>query len=244
MAESQGSRFDGWYEQMADDDLRHALVAECLGLPPRLKVTGLLSADGLAEVITTLSLQEGETLVDLGCGRGGYGREIARSSGSDLIGVDSSTVALSQAETDRQRDEPAGNVRFLLASFESTGLPDDVADAVVCIDSYQFASSPEALFAEAHRICRPGGRLVLTGAMRRSEQGHDQSPVERALINSGWTDVRVEARPDWLRTERDLWTSVLNDPRSTPALDALKAEAAELLPAIAGIQRFLASAAR
>lgn len=246
MSASRGNRFDGWYEQMAGDELRHALVAECLGLSPHLKVTGLLGAAGLAEVIEALALPEGGTLVDLGCGRGGYGREIARSCGSDLIGIDSSAVAISQAELDRQLDRSSGDVRFQLASFESTGLPEHVADAVVCIDSYQFASSPEALFSEAFRISRPGGRLVVTGAMRRAllEQADEPSPVEQALIDSGWTNVRVQARPEWLATERDLWTRVINEPSSTPALDVLRAEAAELLPVLPHIQRFLASAVR
>lgn len=231
---------------MNGDELRNEVVASCLGLPPRLKVTGLLPADGLAEVIRTLNLTTGRTLVDLACGRGGYGREIAGSCGCDLIGVDSSSVAISQAAMDLQLDRPSGNVSFLLAGFESTGLPDNTADAVVCIDSYQFASSLEALFDEAFRITRPGGQIVITGAMRRSllDGDADASPVELALISSGWTEVQVRARPEWLATELALWTTVINDPRSTPAFDALKAEAAELLPAGPHLQRFMASAIR
>lgn len=239
------NRFDGWYEQMGDDEVRHRLVAEPLGLPPSMRVTGLLSADGLSEVVERLDLRPGQVLVDLACGRGGYGREIVRARRGELIGVDASAVAIAQAREDLRREGATEAARFEVASFEATGLPDGAADAVVCIDSYQFASSLESLFGEAHRITRPGGRLVLTGAMRRVLP--DESAVtliEQALTRSGWTAVEVSARPEWLRVEEQLWRAVADETVSTPAVDALKAEGAELLLAMPHIQRFIASGHR
>ncbi|GAB3929133.1 hypothetical protein GCM10011575_26100 [Microlunatus endophyticus] len=245
MADPCRNRFDGWYEEMADDELRHRLVAESLGLPASMRVTGLLSAAGLAEVIDTLQLSRGQRLVDLACGRGGYSREIARVGDSELIGIDASAVAIGQARADLRQDDVTGPIRFQVADFEATGLPEGIADAVVCIDSYQFASSVGALFSEARRITRPGGRLVLTGAMRRTWlEDTATSPIEEALIDAGWTGVRISARPDWLAAEERLWRAVLAEPTSTPALEAMKSEGAELLRAMPHIQRFIASAVR
>lgn len=245
MAGQGRNRFDSWYEQMGDDEVRHQLVAGCLDLPSSLRVTGLLSGSGLSEVIDHLDLEPGQVLVDLACGRGGYSREIARVGGVQLIGVDASTVAIGQAREDFRRDGASCGARFEVASFESTGLLDEVADAVVCIDSYQFASSLETLFAEALRITRPGGRLVLTGAMRRVLFDESEAtPVERAMTNAGWRDVQVGARPEWLIVEEQLWRTVANVSESTPALDALKAEGAEVLQAMPHIQRFIAFGVR
>jgi ubiquinone/menaquinone biosynthesis C-methylase UbiE len=242
MPEQTANRFDRWYAQMADDEVRHRLVSDCLGLPPSWRVTGLLSADGLAEVTAALALEPGQLLIDLGCGRGGYGREIARVAGVDLIGVDSSIVAITQARQDAGQDGVDGPAHFRVADFESTGLPDRVADAVVCIDSYQFASSLRALAEEMWRISRPGARVVLTGAMPRALLGESASPLEQALINAGWTEVRVRARPDWLATEARLWQAVAGEARSTPAVDVLRKEATEMLAAAPHIQRFIACA--
>lgn len=239
------NRFDGWYEQMADDEVRHRLVAECLGLPWSMRVTGLLSWAGLSEVIGRLDLEPGQVLVDLACGRGGYGRRIAGARGAELIGIDASGVAIAQARADLDRDGTSVPARFEVAGFEATGLPDEMADAVVCIDSYQFSSSQETLFAEAARITRPGGRLVVTGAMRRALfDGSQPTPVERAMAKTGWGDVQVSARPEWLVVEERFWRTVVQAPESTPALDALKAEGAELLQAMTHIQRFIAYGVR
>jgi ubiquinone/menaquinone biosynthesis C-methylase UbiE len=245
MADPGGNRFDRWYEQMAADEVRHHLVANALELPVSMRVTGLLPAAGLAEVIDDLGLCPGSLLVDLACGRGGYSREIARVCDCELIGIDASSVAISQAREDLLRDDGTGSVRFQVADFESTGLPEKIADAVVCIDSYQFASSTTALCAEALRITRPGGRLVLTGAMRRTVlEGDSATPVEKALTDAGWTDVHLSARPEWLAAEERLWRAALAEPTATPAVEAMKAEGAELLRAMPHIQRFIASAVR
>ena len=246
MADERVNRFDDWYEQMADDEARHQLVAECLGLPSSMRVTGLLSAVGLAEVIDRLDLSFGQVLVDLACGRGGYGREVARVRGVELIGIDASAVAIDQAREDLRLDGANEVAHFEAASFDSTGLPDEVADAVMCIDSYQFASSLDALFCEMWRIIRPGGRLVLTGAMRRLmlDDEHAATPVEESLTRIGWSDVRVSARPDWLIAEERLWRAALADSTSTPAMHALRAEGAELLQAMPQIQRFIATGIR
>lgn len=239
------NRFDGWYEQMRDDEVRHRLVAECLGLPSPMRVTGLLSRPGLSEVIDRLDLEPGQVLVDLACGRGGYGRAIAGARGAELIGIDASAVAIDQARADLDRDGTSVPARFEVADFEATGLPDETADAVVCVDSYQFASSPETLFAEAARITRLGGRLVVTGAMRRALfDDSEATPVERAMTNAGWGEVQVSARPEWLIVEERLWRTVAQASESTPALDALKAEGAEVLQAMPHIQRFIASGVR
>lgn len=244
MTGQETNRFDGWYMQMAEDEVRDRLVADCLRLPRSMRVSGLLAGDGLAEVISLVGLGRGQVLVDLACGRGGYGREIARSCRCELIGIDASSVAISQARADLRTDTLA-TATFEVADFEATGLPDQVADAVVCIDSYQFASSQETLFGEAARITRPGGRLVLTGAMRRAAlQANSTSPVEQALTSVGWTDVRVHARPEWSEVEERLWKAAIAETTSTPAITALKAEAAEMLQAMPHIRRFVATAVR
>jgi cyclopropane fatty-acyl-phospholipid synthase-like methyltransferase len=62
-------------------------------LPPHLMSTSLLGWDGIAEVTAALRMPADGTLLDLACGRGGYGLEIAARAGARLTGIDFSAEA-------------------------------------------------------------------------------------------------------------------------------------------------------
>jgi hypothetical protein len=76
-AGSLAEYFDGWYADMTGSPVKDEIEQRHLGLPPHLLSTSLLNWDGIAEVTAALRLAPGGTLVDLPCGRGGYGLEIA-----------------------------------------------------------------------------------------------------------------------------------------------------------------------
>ena len=82
---------------MAGSPVKDEIEQRHLGLPPHLLSTSLLTWDGIAEVTAALRLSPGGTLLDLACGRGGYGLEIAARTGARLMGVDFSAEAVRQA---------------------------------------------------------------------------------------------------------------------------------------------------
>ena len=63
---------------LRDDRLarKDEIVQRNLGLPAQLLSTSLLTWDGVAEVAQALQLTAGDVLLDLACGRGGYGVEL------------------------------------------------------------------------------------------------------------------------------------------------------------------------
>src|SRR4051812_50117792 len=77
MSDLSATYFDGWYADMSASPAKDALVRRHLGLPPELLSTSLLGWDGIADVVAALRLAQGQTLLDLACGRGGFGPEIA-----------------------------------------------------------------------------------------------------------------------------------------------------------------------
>jgi ubiquinone/menaquinone biosynthesis C-methylase UbiE len=93
-------------------------------------------------------------LVDLACGRGGPGLWLCRATGADLVGVDWSPVGVDwspvavREATGRATDfVPSDRVRFLVGDLAASGLPDECADAVVCLDavfSLRIGSPPSA----------------------------------------------------------------------------------------------------
>ena len=69
--------FDQWYADMAASPARDAIMARTLGLPPELQFASALTWQGVADVTEELRLPRDGLLVDIACGRGGYGIEIA-----------------------------------------------------------------------------------------------------------------------------------------------------------------------
>jgi SAM-dependent methyltransferase len=146
----------------ASPGLRQVWQTASPDLPPEIQPYSFVSVALLGHVADALALSSGQTLVDLGCGRGGPGLWLAQSQGALLIGGDFSAVAVQQA-TDRAAPFGlADRARFVVGDLAATGLPDATADAVVSIDALHFAADPTAAAREALRLLRPGGRLVLT----------------------------------------------------------------------------------
>jgi cyclopropane fatty-acyl-phospholipid synthase-like methyltransferase len=113
-------------------------------LPAEVEPFSFVSAGLLGHVARALSLSPGETLVDLGCGRGGPGLWLARLAGASLVGVDFSAEAVDQASRRAGSFGLDGRAQFVVGDLAATGLADAVADAVVSVDALHFAADVPA----------------------------------------------------------------------------------------------------
>src|SRR5215468_12074051 len=112
--------FDGWYADMIASPVKDEIQQRHLGLPPHLLSTSMLGWEGIAEAVAALRLSPGDTLVDLACGRGGYGLEITARTGARLVGVDFSAEAVRQAGEHARR--LGATARFRVGNLAATGL--------------------------------------------------------------------------------------------------------------------------
>jgi SAM-dependent methyltransferase len=239
--------FDGWYADMAAAPVKDEIMRRHLGLPPHLLSTSGLTGEGLAEVTGELWLQPGDVLLDLACGRGGYGLEIAARTGTGLIGVDFSAEALRQARERASRlDQDA---RFEPGDLTATDLPASSAGAVLCIDAIQFAEPPADAYRELRRVLTPGGRAVLT-CWEPCDRSDGRVPARlrhvdlgAGLSAAGFTDVDVRERPRWRACERAMWEAAAAlDPRGDPALRSFRDEGVRSLETFALLRRVMATA--
>ncbi|MDP9435224.1 MAG: class I SAM-dependent methyltransferase [Actinomycetota bacterium] len=238
---------DGWYRDMAGSAVKDALWDRLLGLPPGLGSTSLLTGPALDDVAELLALRPGELLLDLACGRGGYGRELARRTGARVVGVDLSGVAVAEARRRALRE--GVHARYAVGTLTATGLADGAVDAVVCVDALQFAGDLGAALHECRRALRPGGRLVATSW--EAEPDDEQAPARlRGLRFAPALDAALRAgavveRPDWRERELAAWREVVAiDPGDDPALRSLHHEGVQTLRRRKPVRRVLLTARR
>jgi SAM-dependent methyltransferase len=172
------AQYDRIYPKVAGNELLRDLHRQVLGdeYPEGLDVTGACTRTTLNRARDGLSLTARGTLVDLGCGLGGPGRWLARETGARLIGLDVSQVAVDIATATADGYLEPGQYEYRRGSFAETGLPDEAADAVICIEALAMAPDRLEALKEFRRILRPGGRMFLTGGGVRPWE----SPIEQA----------------------------------------------------------------
>jgi SAM-dependent methyltransferase len=99
----------------------------------------------------------GRTIVDLGCGSG-FWLPVYAADAASVIGVEPDQVLLDGA---RRRTAGTPRVETIAGSAEHLSLPDDSADVVHARFAYFFPPGTDAGLAEALRVLRPGGRLIV-----------------------------------------------------------------------------------
>lgn len=242
--------FDEAFSAAASPGVRRVWQLAEPDLPDWIEPFSFVSVGLLGRAAQYLGLSPRQTLVDLGCGRGGPGLWLAQQADASLVGVDISPVGVGQAAQRAEMSGLAGRARFVVGDMARTGLPEARADAVVCIDAFHFAADPAAAAAEALRILRPGRRLVLTNWQSKVPDdarlpARLRNDWPRVLCGAGFRDIEIEARPEW----HDLWTRVyrvaldLGDPGGDVLLANLQDEARRRLPVAGLIRRVIITAA-
>lgn len=121
-----------------------------------------LWAGALASLLPPLEV------ADFGCGTGLLSVAIARWA-KRVWAIDQSAEALARART-RAEQADVRNITFLREDLERLSLPDGKRDLVVISQSLHYLEDPDAVLAEAHRILKPGGRVVVLELMPHEER--------------------------------------------------------------------------
>ena len=137
-------------------------------------------------------------VADLGCGTGLVLSAIAPHVGR-VVGVDASDEMLASART-RVRDR--SNVELRRGTLESLPLDDESVDAAVMMLVLHHLPTPILALAEAARVLKPAGRLLIVDMLPhereeyRQQMGHvwlgfAEDHIQRLLDQAGFSAARV-----------------------------------------------------
>ncbi|MBK8463477.1 MAG: arsenite methyltransferase [Nigerium sp.] len=148
------------------------------------------------------SLQPGETVLDLGSGAGVDVFLAAGPVGPEgrVIGVDMTPAMVSKA---RVNAETGGylNVDFRLGEIENLPVGDSTVDVIISNCVINLSPDKAAVFADAFRVLRPGGRLAISDIV-------------------AWTQI-----PDDLRADLSLHSACMAGATPIGELNTMMAEA-------------------
>jgi ubiquinone/menaquinone biosynthesis C-methylase UbiE len=166
-----------------------------------------------------LALSPGERGLEVGCGIGFLACEMAREVGAAgrVVALDNSPDVVAAARTRAEREGLAGRLEFVVGDAIRLDFPSAAFDFVVAVQVYLYVAEIERALAEAARVLKPGGRLlivdtdwdscvwltgdrerhrrVLEARLRELGQPHLPPALPALLRRAGLNRVSVEMHP-------------------------------------------------
>lgn len=133
-------------------------------------------------------LSPGWTVADLGVGTGHFSALVAPLV-SRVVGVDASGEMLDAAG---QRMEEFDNVELRRGELESLPVEEGTVNLAVMLFVLHYVVEPAAALAEARRILRPGGRLVVVDMREHDREGY------REEMGHLWSGFSPEQMKGWM----------------------------------------------
>ncbi len=145
-------------------------------------------------VLGALDPQPGERVLDIGCGPGLLAGELARAVGpeGEVAGIDLSENMLAMARELQSAVPESGQetapVSFSLADACELPFPESSFDAVLSTQVYEYVSDMPRALAEARRVLRNGGRLLILDTDWDSLVWHATDEQLKARILTAWDE--------------------------------------------------------
>jgi arsenite methyltransferase len=139
------------------------------------------------QVLKALALREGERVLDIGSGPGllTYDMAVSVSRNGRVCGIDMSEDMVTMSRK-RCADQPW--TEFQRADATKLPYPDDIFDAAVSTQVYEYVVDIPAALAELYRVVRPGGRAVVMDNDYGSLVIHTENESRMKRVLSAWDE--------------------------------------------------------
>jgi SAM-dependent methyltransferase len=160
------------------------------------------------------AMRPGETILDLGSGAGFDAFLSARAVGATghVIGVDMTPAMVSKARANAEQGDYA-NVEFRLGEIEHLPVADGIIDVIISNCVINLSPDKAAVFRDAYRVLKPGGRLAISDVVATAELPAEVagdlalysgcvagaslvSDLEAAMAAAGFVDIRIAPKDE------------------------------------------------
>lgn len=156
------------------------------------------SWQGLAEML--LTLLPPLVIADLGAGEGTVSQLLARRA-KRVIAVDNSEKMV-EFGSELARNHGVKNLEYRLGDLESLPIAKNEVDVALFSQSLHHAQHPATAMAEAHRVLKPNGRVIVLDLLKHNFEeartlyadlrlGFTQVELQRLLTEAGFTNVSI-----------------------------------------------------
>lgn len=149
---------------------------------------------------TLIKLMPPLVIADLGAGEGTLAQLLAQRA-QKVIAVDNSEKMVACGE-DLARQHGFANLEFRLGDIEEPPIEPGTVDLALLSQALHHAAAPQQALEAAHRILKPGGRVVVLDLLRHTFEkarqlyadvwlGFAEVELEEMLVGAGFTEVET-----------------------------------------------------
>lgn len=140
------------------------------------------SSGRVLDLIQRMGVGAGSNIIELGCGIGGPGRDIAEATDANVIGL---SVSINQLKNLRRisRETDSSYMNAVMGDMQHLPIHSNSLDHAYSINAIYHVDDPRAVIEESYRVLRSGGRFGVDDWFTTELT----APEEHAKLRHNWS---------------------------------------------------------